>query len=158
MMSLTTDLKPTSNSMASFYPISTNENSNDFNWEHVTSLFLSELYGLLAEKKLNKFEEDLKKFHANFEQKFKNEIQDQQAWAMVNDIYFLKNNIAKISPKLRIFSLSEDTRKLSAEKRIVALLKTLLLEKHIYKNDVNNLNYVFFHCLMILRIYQPKSE
>ncbi|KXZ62329.1 DNA phosphorothioation-dependent restriction protein DptG [Acinetobacter venetianus] len=142
MMSLTTDLKPTSNSMASFYPISTNENSNDFNWEHVTSLFLSELYGLLSEKKLNKFEEDLKKFHANFEQKFKNEIQDKQAWAVINDIYFLKNNIAKISPKLRIFLLSDDTQNLSAEKRIVSLLKTLFKKDFIYKNDVNNLNFI----------------
>lgn len=142
MLSLTTDLKPSSNSMASFYPISTNENSNDFNWEHVTSLFLSELYGLLAEKKLNKFEVDLKAFQKDFELKFKDEVQNEKAWIMVNDIYFLKNNIAKISPKLRIFSLSEDTQKLSAEKRIVSLLKTLLLEKHIYKNDVNNLNFI----------------
>lgn len=142
MLSLTTDLKPSSNSMASFYPISTNENSNDFNWEHVTSLFLSELYGLLAGKKLNKFEVDLKAFQKDFELTFKDEVQNEKAWTMVNDIYFLKNNIAKISPKLRIFSLSEDTRKLSAEKRIVALLKTLLLEKHIYKNDVNNLNFI----------------
>lgn len=142
MMSLTTDLKPTSNSMASFYPISTNENSNDFNWDQITSLFLSELYGLLVEKKLNKFEHELKKFHTNFEQKFKDEVQDQHAWMMINDIYFLKNNIAKISPKLRIFSLSEEAQNLSSEKRIVSLLKTLFKKDFIYKNDVNNLNFI----------------
>ena len=50
-MYLKADLKPSSNSMASFYPISTNENSNDFDWDLVTNLFLSELYGLTAEKK-----------------------------------------------------------------------------------------------------------
>lgn len=142
MMSLITDLKPTSNSMASFYPISTNENSNDFNWDQVTSLFLSELYGLVAEKKLNKFGDDLKKFQVNFEQEFKDEVQDQHAWMMINDIYFLKNNIAKISPKLSIFSLSDDGQNLSAEKRIVSLLKTLFKKDFIYKNDVNNLNFI----------------
>lgn len=128
--------------MASFYPISTNENSNDFNWEKVTNLFLSELYGLLAEKKINKFEDELKKFHTNFEKEFKEALIDHQAWAMINDIYFLKNNIAKISPKLRIFSLSADAQNLSAEKRIVSLLKTIFKQNFIYKNDVKNLNFI----------------
>lgn len=142
MMRLTTDLKPTSNSMANFYPISTNENSNDFNWDQVTNLFLSEVYGLLTEKKLSKFEDELKKFYTSFEQSFKDEIPDPQAWAMINDIYFTENNIAKISPKLRIFSLSEDAQNLSAEKRIVSLLKTLFKKDFVYNNDVTNLNFI----------------
>src|SRR5690606_10397978 len=141
-MSLSNNLKPSSNSMATFYPISTNENSNDFDWNTVTNLFLSELYGLVGEKKISKLENELKLFHQNFEEKFKQQVPDLQAWEVIEDIYFLKNNIAKIAPKLRIFSLSEDAQNLSAEKRIVSLLKTLFKKDYIYQNDVNNLNFI----------------
>ena len=141
-MRLITDLKPTSNSMASFYPISTNENSNEFNWEQVTNLFLSELYGLLADKKLNKLKNELDDFYEKIENQFKNEILDTEAWQMIDDIYFNENNIANISPKLRIFSLSEETQNISAERRIVGLLKTLFKQEYIYNNDVTNLNFI----------------
>lgn len=128
--------------MASFYPISTNENSNEFNWEQVTNLFLSELYGLFSEKKLNKLKNELDHFYVKLEEQFKVEILDNEAWLMINDIYFKENNIAKISPKLRIFSLSEDTLNISAERRIVSLLKTLFKQDYIYNNDSTNLNFI----------------
>ncbi|WP_074382646.1 DNA phosphorothioation-dependent restriction protein DptG [Acinetobacter pseudolwoffii] len=141
-MRLITDLKPTSNSMASFYPISTNENSNEFNSEQVTNLFLSELYGLLADKKLNKLKNELDSFYGKLEGQFKSEILDNDAWQMIDDIYFKSNNIAKISPKLRIFALSEENQNISAERRIVGLLKTLFKPDYIYNNDVTNLNFI----------------
>jgi len=141
-MSLSNNLKPTSNTMATFYPISTNENSNDFNWDIVTNLFLSELYGLLAERKINKFENELKQFHQKFEENFKRDVPDSSAWDVINEVYFLRNNISKISPKLRIFSLSDEAQNLSTEKRIVSLLKTLFKKDHIYINDVDNLNFI----------------
>ncbi|MBK0063450.1 MULTISPECIES: DNA phosphorothioation-dependent restriction protein DptG [unclassified Acinetobacter] len=138
-MSLINNLKPASNSMATFYPISTNENSNDFNWDTVTNLFLKELYGLVSE---NKIETELKIFHQEFEEKFKHQVSDRQAWQVIENIYFLNKSVAKISPKLRIFSLSDDTHNLSAERRIVSLLKTLLKRGYVYQDDVNNLNFI----------------
>lgn len=141
-MYLKVDLKPASNSMASFYPISTNENSNDFDWEVVTTLFLCELYGLLAEKKLNKLKDNLDQFYRDIEEQFKADLLNEEAWEMINNIYFKENNIAKISPKLRIFSLTEESQGISAEKRIVALLKTLFKNEFIYSNDVANLNFI----------------
>lgn len=128
--------------MASFYPISTNENSNDFDWEVVTTLFLSELYGLLTDKKLNKLKDNLDQFYKKLEEQFKADLLDNKAWEMINNIYFKENNIAKISPKLRIFSLTEESQGISAEKRIVALLKTLFKNEFIYSNDVTNLNFI----------------
>lgn len=143
-MYLSSDLEPPrNNSMANFYPISTNENSNDFNWEVVTKLFLSELYGLLADKKLNKLNEELDQFYIEFEEKFQEEIQDDQAWEIFNNIYFERNNIAKISPKLKIFELLTDTENYSADKRLVNFLKMLLVNDHIYKSDSNKLNFFF---------------
>lgn len=141
-MRLIAELKPTSNTMANFYPISTNENSNEFNWDQVTNLFLSELYGLLSDKKLNKLNNELDGFYENFAEQFKNEILDIEAWEMIDDIYFKSNNISKISPKLRIFSVSEESNNISTEKRIVGLLKTLFKPEYIYKNDVTNLNFI----------------
>lgn len=142
-MYLSSDLEPPrNNSMANFYPISTNENSNDFNWEVVTKLFLSELYGLLADKKLNKLNEELDQFYIEFEEKFQEEIQDDQAWEIFNNIYFERNNIAKISPKLKIFELLTDTENYSADKRLVNFLKMLLVNDHIYKSDSNKLNFL----------------
>ncbi|MDV7510918.1 DNA phosphorothioation-dependent restriction protein DptG [Acinetobacter baumannii] len=141
-MKLSKNLKPASNSMATFYPISTNENSNDFNWNIVTNLFLSELYGLVYDKQTDKLKNNLKIFNQNFEEKFKDLVSDDQAWKTIEEVYFFNNNIAKIAPKLRIFSLSEDIHNLSAEKRIVNLLKTLLKKDYIYQNGINNLNFI----------------
>lgn len=128
--------------MATFYPISTNENSNDFNWSIVTNLFLSELYGLVYDKQTDKLKNKLKIFNQSFEEKFKDLVSDEQAWKTIEEVYFFNNNIAKIAPKLRIFSLSEDIHNLSAEKRIVNLLKTLLKKDYIYQNGINNLNFI----------------
>lgn len=141
-MKLSKNLKPSSNSMATFYPISTNENSNDFNWSIVTNLFLSELYGLVYDKQTDKLKNKLKIFNQSFEEKFKDLVSDEQAWKTIEEVYFFNNNIAKIAPKLRIFSLSEDIHNLSAEKRIVNLLKTLLKKDYIYQNGINNLNFI----------------
>jgi len=79
-MKLSKNLKPSSNSMATFYPISTNENSNDFNWSIVTNLFLSELYGLVYDKQTDKLKNKLKIFNQSFEEKFKDLVSDEQAW------------------------------------------------------------------------------
>lgn len=141
-MSLSDNLKPSSNSMATFYPISTNENSNDFNWSIVTNLFLSELYGLILDKKTSKLENQLKFFRDSFEEDFKQQVFDSKAWEVIEDVYFINNNISKIAPKLGVFSLVDDFQNLSAEKRIVSLLKTLFKDDYIYHNEVSNLNFI----------------
>lgn len=142
-MKLALNLKPSSNSMASFYPISTNENSNDFNWDIITSLFVSELYGLeYSEKKLVKFEKELINFKDECKAEFDSILSDYKAWDLIDEIYFIKYNAAKISPKLRLYSLINNVDNISAEKRIVLLLKTLFQKDYTYKNDINNLNFI----------------
>lgn len=57
--------------MSSFYPISTNENSNDFDWNIIAGLFLSDLYGLnFTERKSSEIKQELEKF----EQKCESEL------------------------------------------------------------------------------------
>lgn len=142
-MILSNNLKPGNNSMAAFYPVNTTESKNEFSWDLVTSLFLSELYGLVSnETKFKKFENELLSFQQECESEFISILSDGRAWERINKIYFTNNNVAKITPKLRIFSLVKDANSFSTEKRVLSFLRTLFQKNHIYHNDVSGLNFI----------------
>ncbi|QJP36177.1 DNA phosphorothioation-dependent restriction protein DptG [Acinetobacter baumannii] len=143
-MSLNLDLKVDSRtSMASFYPIRTQENSSDFDWGIISSYFLSDLYGLsFTDKKPSEIREKLENFENRCESEFGVLLSSDDAYPYIKQIYFNGKNIAKISPKLSIYSLVDYPDNSAVEKRIVSLMRTLFCKEKIYEHNVPNLNFI----------------
>ena len=140
-MSLDLQLKPASNSMAFFYPINTRGESDGFDWDTLTNLFICELYGIEISKPL-KLIDQLLKFEETCQSKFFQILDDPNAWNYLKKIYFEEKNIATISPKLRIYSLSDQIEKSNAEKRFLGFIKNLFCPEKNYKNKVDSLNFI----------------
>lgn len=129
--------------MSSFYPISTNENSNDFDWNIIAGLFLSDLYGLnFTERKSSEIKQELEKFEQKCESELSFLLSSDDACKYIKQIYFGDKNISKVSPKLSIYSLVDNVDKSAAEKRIVSLMKTLFCKGTVYQHNVLNLNFI----------------
>ena len=143
-MSLNLDLKvDTRTSMASFYPIRTQENSSDFDWSIISGLFLSDLYGLnFTEKKASEIREKLESFESRCESEFNVLLSSDDACSYIKQIYFNGKNIAKVSPKLSIYSLADNLDNSAVEKRIISLMKTLFCKEKIYEHNIPNLNFI----------------
>lgn len=140
-MSLDLQLKPTSNSMAFFYPINTRGESDGLDWDILTNLFICELYGIEISKP-SQLLDQLVKFEENCHSKFFHMSDDPNAWNYLKKIYFEEKNIATISPKLRIYSLSDKIEKNSAEKRFLGFMKNLLSPEKKYNNKLDGLNFI----------------
>ena len=140
-MSLDLQLKPTSNSMAFFYPINTRGESDGLDWDILTNLFICELYGIEISRP-SQLLDQLVKFEENCHSKFFHMLDDPNAWNYLKKIYFEEKNIATISPKLRIYSLSDKIEKNSAEKRFLGFMKNLLSPEKKYNNKLDGLNFI----------------
>lgn len=140
-MSLNLQLKPTINSMAYYYPINTRGDSDGIDWDILTNLFICELYGIEIVKPL-KLKEQLVNFEESCQLTFFQMLDDPKAWNILKKIYFEDRNIAAISPKLRIYSLSDNIEKSNAEKRFLGFMRNLFCPKKIYENKLDNLNFI----------------
>lgn len=140
-MSLNLQLKPASNSMAFFYPINTRGESDGFDWDTLTNLFICDLYGIEISKP-SKLIDQLLRFEETCQSKFFQILDDPNAWNYLKKIYFEEKNIATISPKLRIYSLSDQIEKCNAEKRFLGFMKNLFYPEKNYKNKMDSLNFI----------------
>ncbi|OIF65047.1 DNA phosphorothioation-dependent restriction protein DptG [Acinetobacter baumannii] len=159
-MSLNLDLKvDTRTSMASFYPVRTQENSDDFNWSIISGLFLSNLYGLnFTEKKSSEIRDQLESFENICEDEFNVLLSSDDACSFIKQIYFNGKNIAKVSPKLSIYSLADTVDNSAVEKRIVSLMKTLFSKDKIYDDNMPNLNFIENKINEVFNTYFPTKK
>src|SRR5690606_23939669 len=135
------------------------ENSDDFNWSIISGLFLSNLYGLnFTEKKSSEIQDQLESFENICEDEFNVLLSSDDACSLIKQIYFNGKNIAKVSPKLSIYSLADNVDNSAVEKRIVSLMKTLFSKDKIYEDNMPNLNFIENKINEVFNTYFPTKK
>ncbi|MDI5892943.1 DNA phosphorothioation-dependent restriction protein DptG [Halomonas rhizosphaerae] len=114
VINLHTEIK--SNPTSPFLPINTSK--NDFKWNQVVALFLSDLLGRSAEG-LN-----TEKLKEHCEQHFRGQLDDPKQWDLLEAMYFHSNVLGDITPELTLVAM-QSQRSSTSDHRVADLFASL---------------------------------
>ena len=136
MFKLKTDLKP-GNAVAKGFPLIANkqQGANSFDWNIVLGHFVKYCYRMNVDNK------SLLEFENECEKLFRIKLDEPRFWEDIKSMYFLGDNLYRISPELLIFKLNEGKSK-SADSRLGKFFLNLLQDFYIKEKPKTKLNFI----------------
>ena len=137
-MPLLEELKPKKNSAASYFPASTNSNTNIFDWNNVVSFFITTLHNL----KFSKDIKSLENFKKECETHFTNKLGGEPFWHVIEKMYFDNEQVLNITPEMQALKVLKPPKNSSGDERLSLLFCRLMGDVEVTNAPKAQLNFL----------------
>jgi DNA phosphorothioation-dependent restriction protein DptG len=121
-MPLQKDLQPKNNSAASFFPVSANSASNEYDWNIVVGFFIKALHNIELEKSIKTLDD----FKLLCRTQLTNKLDGEPFWHIIEKMYFDNDQVLNIAPEMQALKVLNPESSNAGDERLTSLLVNLI--------------------------------
>jgi len=162
-MPLVKQLIPKNNSAASYFPASTNNANNTYEWEAVVGFFIKSLHNIELLKKVevegSTYEvKTLQNFKELCKQQLIQRLDGEPIWHIIEKVYFDNEQVLNISPEMQSLRMLNTQVSNAADERLTLFLSNAFGQLQILEPPSPQLNFLEREIKEVFSLLIDKSE
>lgn len=137
-MPLIDDLKPKNNSAASFFPVTTNNSNNKYDWDSVVGFFIKTLHSLELADQIKAIED----FQALCKAQIEPKLDGESFWPIIEKMYFDSGQVLKIAPEMQALKVLDSEASSAGDERLNTMFVNLMGELALTEKPITHLNFL----------------
>ncbi|MBH0045901.1 DNA phosphorothioation-dependent restriction protein DptG [Pseudoalteromonas sp. NZS11_1] len=137
-MPLLKELKPKNNSAASYFPASTNNSTNHYNWNTVVGFFIKNLHNIKLTQKVRTLDDFKQLCKTHFVEK----LDGEPFWHVIEKMYFDNLQTFNIAPEMQTLKVLNPEESNSGDERLSLLFNRLMGDVVIINAPESRLNFL----------------